>query len=297
MVTHFCNLTALVLIVVAAIIPSACAEGGNWRVEAELAKTSFVSLEPIWLDITLTNISADTQRTDGLNGPNHRRFYLFLFDSHGDSVEYTGPQINYAGGPGRLLLEPGEQDFGSFDLTELFFSHKRKSGYSVDDWMFPYVPKGKYALRAWFDGVISNQLIFEIVEPYGYEVKALELMEAALRASSWKEREPSAPFYRQVAERFPESAFAEMCYFLSVIYSHWAEAKEGRWDKKILEREMLEKYPNSGHSGGWIGALTYDKEDNEKLVLLDELLLKEPNTRCYKFAEQMKKRLLKSVSK
>jgi hypothetical protein len=283
------------LIVVPTFLSEASPEGDNWRVEVELAKTSFISLEPIWLDITLTNASADTQRTDGLEGPNHRRFYIFLFDSHGDSVEYTGVQINYAVGPGRLLLEPGEQDYGSFDLTELFFSHEVKSGYSVDDWRFQYIPKGKYAVHAWFDGVISNQLTFEIVEPYGYEVKALELMEEALTSSSWNEPGPSAPVYRQVVKRFPESAFAEMCYYLSVLYSHWAELKEGTRHKKFLKKAMLEKYPNSGHSGSWIRALTYDEEDEEKLVILEELLQKYPNTRCYKYAEQMKIRLLKNI--
>ena len=285
------------LVFVTPYAAQASSEGHTWHVAVELSKDTFVSLEPIWLDITLTNVTSDTQRTDGLEGPNHRRFYIFLYTSRGNSVEYTGPQINYAGGPGRLLLDPGEKDFGSFDLTELFFSHELTSGYGVDNWRFQYVPKGRYVVRAWYDGVISSQLAFDVVEPHGEEVKALRLMEEALRASTWSEPGPSAPFYRLVVERFPGSAFAEMCYYLSVLYSHWAELKEGTWDKNILKRKMLENYPNSGHSGSWIGALTHDKTDNEKLALLDELLEKYPNTRCYKFAAQMKKRILKNASK
>jgi len=145
------------------------------------------------------------------------------------------------------------------------------------------------------DGVISNQLAFKIVEPRGEEKEALRLMEAAFRASTWKERGPSAPIYQQVVERFPESPFAEMCSYLAIAYSHWREAKEGTWDKTILDSMMLENYPNSGHSRDLINAFTWQKEDAEKLAILDELMQKHPNTRCHKFAELMKKRILKGV--
>jgi len=288
-------LTVPILILFTAFGSKASSEENTWHVAIELPGTTFISLEPIWLDITLTNVSADTQRTAGLDGPNHRGFGIFLYDSRGDSVRHTGPQINFGGGPGRLLLEPGEQDYGSFDLTELFFSHEAKSGYSVGFWRFHYIPRGEYTVRAWYHGAVSNQLTFEIVEPHGEEVKALRLMEDALRAWTPDGREPMALLYRQVVERYPRSAFAEASYYLSVLYSHWAEQKEGTWDKNILYRRMLEHCPNSGRSGSWIVALTHDKEDNERLAVINELLEKHPNTRCYKYAEQLKKRILKGT--
>jgi hypothetical protein len=145
-----------------------------------------------------------------------------------------------------------------------------------------------------YDGVISNQLTFEIVEPKGEEVRTLRIMEEALKALSNKDRDGAAVLYRQVVERYPESGFAEMCCYLSIFNSHFLELKEQTWDEEILKEMMLERYPNSGQSGSWIHALTFDKPVSEKLMFLDELLRSYPSTRCYQFAELIKGRLLKS---
>ncbi len=291
---HVIKNTIIPLLVFIVIFFSGVNSSENkWKLEIKLDKQNYISHEPIWLDITLTNITSDTLRTHGLVSPNCRKFFIELIDEAGKLVEYTGAVNSMVTLPGKLLLNAGEQDYRSFDLLELFASYDKNSGYSVPIMRFPFIPEGTYTVRVLFEDDISNELTFNIVEPAGDEKEALELIEKAGKIWKQNNTDPSSQIYKEIVERFPNSVFAETCFYLSRFYSQerWNGLKDGSYDKRILYKEMLHNYPNSGQSKGWLMAITRDMDDSKKMNFLNKLKETNPNTRSAKFIEQMQRRI------
>ena len=286
------KLLILCLIFVISLCSNIYSDENEWDLEIELAKQDFVLHERIWLDVTLTNTTSDTLRTHGLALPNHRQFTIELRDNNGNLIEYTGIKYSIASAPGRLLFEAGEQDYGCFNLLELFGSRERNSGYSVLDWRFPYIKEGMYTVQANFEGAISNKLTLNIVEPFGKEKEILKLIEKASSIWAQDNTEPSAQIFQGIVDKYPISVFAEKCYYLSRIYNHMGKIREGTYDKRILKKELLINFPNSGNSRNWLLAITYKLDDNEKIEIFNKFIEDYPNKRCSKFADQMRKRLL-----
>lgn len=269
---------------VIAVSPSSYAQGNQWKVEATLAKNQFVLFEPIWLDVTLTNTATGSRITPGLIAPNHLQFFIELKDNLGNPVVYTGPVYDfYVGGSGRLRLETGEQDYASFNLLTLFHSLHDSSGYAVlED--FPYIPKGSYHVQVLYEGATSKELSFAVIEPSGEEQEALRLIEKASALYNWNNTDPAVRVFRQVVDSFPNSAYAERCYFLSVARSMEMRPKltQGAWDFTPVERAMLSKYPNSGDARGWVAGITRTMDPQTKSRFLAELVKAHPNSRCAK---------------
>ncbi len=268
-----------------AVSPCAYAQENQWKVEAALAKNQFVLFEPIWLDITLTNTATGSRITPGLIAPNHLQFFIELRGNLGNPVVYTGPVYDfYVGGSGRLRLETGEQDYASFNLLPLFYSLHDSSGYAVlED--FPYIPKGSYHVQVLYEGATSKELSFTVIEPFGEEQEALRLIEKASALWNWNNTDPAVGVFRQVVDSFPNSAFAERCYYLSVTYSMEARAKrmQGPWDLTPVHRAMLSKYPNSGDARGWVAGVTREMDPQTKSRFLAELVKAHPDSRCAKY--------------
>jgi len=264
-------------------------------VEIELEKQAYILHEPIWLDVTLTNITSDTLRTHSIvfTSPNHGSFQIEIRDNNGNLLEYTGPMDAIANVPGNLLLDAGEQDFGSINLLEYFRSQNKNSGYSVINWSFPFIPKGSYTINVYFEGDISNNLSFDIVEPSGKEKEVLEIIEKASKISPKLKADSFAKIFNEVVNKYPNSVFAEKCFYLSEAYSHMDEFRLGSFDLKNLHREILMKYPNSSNSLITILSITHGLDDSQKLEILNKYIEDYTNTRCSKFAKQMKERILK----
>ncbi len=175
--------TVILLLLVTATFPVCLhASENDWGLEIQLSKQTYILHERIVLDAILSNTCSDTVRTQLLTSPNHRQFRIDLRNSKGDLLEYTGMRFDFVGGPGRLLLEAGGQEFGSFDLAELFSPYDNRSGHSVSNLVFPYIPTGSYTVRAYFEEAVSEELSFEIVEPSGDEGMILRLIEEACKA-------------------------------------------------------------------------------------------------------------------
>ena len=102
-----------------------------------------------------------------------------------------------------------------------------------------------------------------------------------------------AKIFNEVVNKYPNSVFAEKCFYLSESYSHMDEFRLGSFDLKNLHREILMKYPNSSNSLITILSITHGLDDSQKLEILNKYIEDYPNTRCFKFAQQMKNRILK----
>lgn len=284
----------LFILFVTILSSSIYANDDDWIVEIELSEQTYILHQPIWLDITLTNNTSDTLRTDGLEAPNnHYQFTIEFKDVNGDAIEYTGPMYSFASVPGRLLLEAGEQDYGCYDLLRLFGATVDNSGFTVLYWRFPYIPAGTYTVQVHFEGIPSNKLTMDIVEPVGHEKEVLDLIEKA--SSTWAQdnTEPSALIFQEIVGRFPNSVFAEQCFYLSTIYLQTTMdgMRQGVYDKRVLKREMLRNYPNSGNSKSWLFAVTYELGDDAKATIVNKVIEDSPNTRGSRFAKQMLRKL------
>lgn len=268
-----------------ALASSLHAQEHRWGIEASLAKNQYVQHEPIWLDITLTNVTSDTQRTDGLEYPNHRQFLVDVKDSAGHSLKYTGGMFDFASAPGALLLEPGQTDYGSFGLAGQFgITGKGSDGMLMGFW-FPLMNCGSYTVQVHFEDAASAELSFLVVKPSGEAKKMLHLIKKA--NSDWKKHKlPAASLkFREAVDRFPDGPYADKCYYLSTMYSPEVQGNRSTYDKTILDSALLSKYPNSGDSRDWILAITRKMDSQAEKKFLDKLAEANPNSRSAKFVK------------
>lgn len=271
----------------------------KWGIKIELSKPDYVLYEPIWLDVTLTNVTSDTLRTYGLRWPNQYLFQIELTNSEGKQMEYTGPEMMLVLlDAGNLLFDSGEQDYDCVNLTDLFALKDRNSGYMLDRFRFSYIPKGTYTVKVHFGDDISNDLAFSVVEPYGQEKQVLRLMELGSRTWRPKETDASSHAYGEVWRNYPNSPFAQRCYYLYRVLANNGEGHIGRGSKAaILYKEMLREYPNSGKAKAWIQSITSGKSEDEQIAFYDELIEESPDTRASKVASLLKKRMLANKAK
>ena len=151
-------LTAAMLTMAAAVADIYAGED-KWSLEIGLAKQTYTMFEPVWLDVTLTNITSDTQWTYGLAcAPNQVGLYLDITDSNGNEVPYTGPQFQYspASGPG-YPFAAGEKDYGTYNLLEFFGLPSSESSYHLPFLRFPFMPTGAYTIQAHYEDASSNE--------------------------------------------------------------------------------------------------------------------------------------------
>ena len=267
-----------------ALSTSTHAQGNQWGLQISLAKDKYILHEPIWLDIELTNMTTDTLRTDGLELPNHRRFFIELRDNSGKRMEYHGPEYLIGDGPGNLVLGAGEQDIGSFDLTDFFYSKEHNSGYSMIQ-RFPYIPMGTYTVQVLFDDAVSDQLTLTVVEPSGEEKEMLDLIEQASAVWNFNDPDPAAQIFLQAANKFPSSVFAERCYYIYEFFSREEREKRrgGPSGWTPIYTKMLERYPNSGNVIMWVEYITYGMDQQAREKFLSDLAAAHPNTRCAEY--------------
>jgi len=297
---HLIKITIVQLLLFSVIFSSNIHSSENkWKLEIKLDKQNYISHEPIWLDIELLNNRSETIRTHGLLYPNHREFFIELRDSNGEPVEYTGAQYSLAQHPGNLFLDPGEKEYGSFDLLKLFQFRKELPGYSDSKILFRYIPKGTYTVQVHYEGDFSNELTFNIVESFGDEKEVKRMIEDAERSSGKHASYPAAKKFQEIVDRFPNSVFAEICFHESRFLSK--EIRDGmkvsfRESNNKIKMEMLENYPNSGDSKSWLRSITRDMDDSSKMNLLNNLKEANPNTRSAKFIEQMQRKIVKKLA-
>ncbi len=276
-------LLAAALITILAL-PSAHALDHRWDVEVALSKNQYVLREPIWLDVTLTNVGVDTQRTDGLIFPNHQRFMIELKDASGHTMGHTGLRYEIAPHPGYLTIEPGQADYKSFNILPLFaFSESSFLLHST----VPFIPTGLYTVQVYFEGTASAILNFSVIVPTGQAREALDLIEQARGYWAKDNRSTAGQKLKEAVERFPDGPYAELCCRLSLEFAPeaWPDGMQGTCDKTSRPRDLLEKYPNSGNSGGWIEDITRDMDLQAKSAFLDSLAEAHPNSRSAKYVK------------
>lgn len=258
---------SLKLILIIVSLSNLEAEAQELKLEISLSKATYLEMEPIWLDATLTDTGKDTVRVMGIGLPSGWGFKLEIKDEKGNILKYTGPEYDYAPGPG-YLLNPEESYYECFNLTECFGELR-----VLEDFFLPtlkignYTAKGEYWLGRDFK-ISSNEIRFEVKSPMGDEKKAYQLLKKAREYRFAKEHDLKNVL-RELLVSYPKSVYAE------------------RVSKELLDREaFLDKFPNSGFNQTALRALARIAKQ-KKQEFLKKVIDKYPDTRSAKFAQKI----------
>jgi hypothetical protein len=248
----------------------------NLKLEISLSKEAYLKAEPIWLDVTLTNVSQDTARAWDLCLPCQMGFEVIVRDERGDTMEYSGLLYDMKIGAGWVMM-PSESQYECLDLSEYFGDPPEPraplASFTFTKSLKPgkYVVVAKHHIRS--QTISSNELAFAIRPPKGEEQEGYRLLHAAYLA--WiqgKSHSIIQDTLCQIIKSYPKSPYAEKAF---------------RHLPQPNDELFLERFPNSGYSQGAIRAITSDKSDQEKRKFLQKIMKRNPGTRSAKFAEQM----------
>jgi hypothetical protein len=253
------------------IIQAQCLE-----LDISLSKQVYLEAEPIWLDVTLTNISQDTARAWGLCLPCQMGFEVVVRDERGDTLEYSGLLFDMKRGAGWIMM-PGESHYGCLDLSEYFGEPPEPraplASFTFTKSLKPgkYVVEAKHHIRS--QTINSSELSFAVRQPEGEEQEGYRLLQAAyLDWIKGSDHSTIQDTLSKIIKSYPKSPYAEKAF------RHLPQ----RNDELFLER-----FPNSGYTQGAIQAITSDKNEQEKRKLLQKIMELYTETRSAKFAEQM----------
>jgi hypothetical protein len=262
------NLIILIIFLLLSVAGGATVDKQQLQLKIGLSKSTFLVAEPVWLDVTLANVSSDTARIYGFGPPYESGgFGIELKDAQGKTLPYTGPTYDVFPGKG-WVIQAQEQHYGCFNLLE-FFNTKR----SLYSFFWQVIPPGSYKVRASYQNINSQQMEFEVVEPTGDEKEAYQLLEKAKTLMAQKEFDSERQKLQELINRFPKSAYAEK-----------AHKELGQ------EKELLQKYPNSGYSEMNLTFLIGDLPTADaKQGFLEKVIRDYPGSRSARFAQQMLK--------
>ncbi len=286
------RLNIIILFVIIGLLSAFNISAQDYSLNIDLQKVNYLVYENILFDVIMTNTSSGDITTQGIDVPNNLGFSIELQDASGNVVGYTGFEYTVGLSDG-VILTPNEQLYHSYNILSLFGSGTGPSGPNIFSLYFPYLPVGYYTLDAELDGVSSNILSFNIVNPSGDERIAYDLILDAFELWEKDNSDPAGQALQKIAYNYPNSVYAENCYLIGQLFAEVPTTVKGQEqiDLYRLEKEMLQKYPNSGSSLGFLRAVINNLEESEKESFLNKIITDNPDSRSAKFAKQILKRI------
>jgi hypothetical protein len=245
----------------------------EFKLEIMLSKDIYLEAEPIWLDVTLTNISEVSARAWGLCLPCQLGFEVTVINKKGDTLDYTGPIYEMILGPG-WIMQVGESYYQCLNLSEYFGQWPEPRAMVVGYLFTKSLNVGEFLVVAkhHINGkeIISNQVTFEVKPATGEEEKPYQLLREAY------------DLYRQVKHGLSKRKLEEILG----LYPKSVYAQNACRDLFLWE-DLINRYPDSGFSQNAILAIASGKKQGQVTEFLHEIIKEYPNTRSAKFAEQM----------
>jgi hypothetical protein len=248
----------------------------EFKLQISLTKDTYLEAEPIWLDVTLINVSQDTARAWGLCLPCQMGFEVIVLDERGDTLEYNGLLYDMKRGPG-WIMKPGETYYNCLDLSEHYGDAPEPLAPMATFTFTKSLKPGKYFVAAKHhirsQTISSNELEFEINTPMGKDQEGYRLLHSAYLA--WikgKSHSTIQDTLSEIIKLYPTSPYAEKAF------RHLPQRKD---------ELFLERFPNSGYTRGAIQAITSYMSHQMGRNFLKQIIKQNPETRSAKFAEQM----------
>lgn len=261
------HVASIFLLLLVTVPRGTTGDNQRWQLEIGLSKETYLLNEPIWLDVTLTNVSGDTMRIVPLDPPCQGGVGIELRDSLGNEMPYTGPSILLAPRKG-FILDPGEQYYDCFDLLDLYPSSKIKG--LIEAYFLRFISLGKYKVRARYRSTSSQEIEFEVIEPSGDEKETYQLLHKAFTFLLDRKSDLQRQKLQELIDRFPNSVYVEKAH------------------RELFQRsELVQKFPNSGYNKINLKVLTRELAHKQKREFLEKVIQDHPESRSAKYAQQM----------
>lgn len=281
-----CSIFIISLLLFPLLVNAEKPKDKKWEMLINLDKQEFLLHEILLLDVTITNITSDTLKNDCIVFPNHYGFSFIIKDSQGDTLEYDGLVLSSLSKIKTYLIEPGGQIYRSFNLLYLYSPlNHNTSSYSIQ----ANINLG-YENKYLFDDLTSNEISFSIIDPSGDEKEALELLIKARKLSTARETMPDGvPIYNEILNKYPNSVYSEESYRGSLRYTKKSvdAITSGTFDSITFNLKMINNFPNSGTTRGWLQGLSKRLKEEKMNEILNKVIKDYPNSRAAKYANQM----------
>lgn len=244
------------------------------KIELQLFKTQYLLREPIWARCKVTNVGREPGKFyfDNLDA-------LVIMDSKGKvypcSIAIERVPITIK--PGQTLEKEGNL-LGYYGLPENKFRIQR------------YLPPEKYVGYYELDQAIGSEKYkvyaksqidtFEVLEPIGDELKAMNLLKESHDLRIQKKDKESLEKLKELVQKYPKSR-----YYLSALLMT-AGSLEAWYD-------LIKRFPDSREAVQAVGSIVltylYKKDKQGYIDAMNNLIKKYPNTDIAKEAEKQLK--------
>jgi hypothetical protein len=257
------------------------------KVELQLYKRQYLVGEPIWVNCKVTNI-----------GDKAGKFYfenvdaLRIMDSKGTAYQCSTfiERVPFTIRPGQVVEKESDLLY-YYGIPENKFK------------LYNYLPSEKYSIYYELSHCVGSETYkinakspidtFQVAEPGGDELKALNLLRESNNLLIEKKTEQAIQKLDQVSKNFPTSNYLPLALFRKiVIYRIYYED----FDKaEALSYDLIKRFPGSREairSVEEISAVHQIKKDKKGLVnAMNELIKKYPNTEISSEAEKQLKQV------
>jgi len=255
----------------------------------ELFKKEYLVREPIWVKVQVTNV-----------GEEEGDFYfmtsdrLTIKDSKGKVypcnifVEYMGPVTIKP----HETLENGFEVTGSYGLPEHRFAKR-----FPNRWWW-YLPPNKYTVYYELSYLLKKSVkspvdSFEVLEPKGGKIKAMNLLVDSYDLLTERKVEGALGRLDELIRQYPKSVYLPFAWSSKInIYRIYLED----WARSLSTCiELIERYPHSQEAIAAVKIMTAiyqtQKDKNGFLKAMNDLIKKYPNSDISKEAEKQLKQV------
>jgi hypothetical protein len=259
----------------------------------ELEKSEFLEGEQIWAYIYLENRGTEPVPV----------YQFFEWELQFEVRDGAGKALQRAvwsevyGYPPPVIVAPGENLFEMKDIPRAFANNPDRTmlkGYLIAD---------TYSIRARFgsfdektrqrDTLVSNTVSFEVRKPVGAELEAFRLLTKGLDHLGEKRTHEHIEKLEELVQKYPGSVYVPGVYIQ--LRRTYRITLEERDRAQKYQRELLDKYPNSGAAveelKNMVRSTSYS--ESEKREMLRRYSTRFPNTQIGKFSAQEIQRHLK----
>ena len=276
---HLTVTLAVICFVVTVAIPRPSSAEGL-RFEIQLTKNTFLSREPIWVDLYFINEGPESITLGSLD-LTWQKLKVHVVNAQGDTLEYSGFIADGVCPPGPTL-ETYDTCYHYINLSENFgkgaLQHLPPS--------LRYLEEGAYTVRIAHTGVSSNSAEFKVENPKGKEKLAYNLVRDASKSGFeyyHTDTQQAIDVYQRLISKYPKSAYAELAHYeIAGLYGLLGQPSE---TNEHL-RSLILDYPNSHFVLKALSALLQQMRKDDNTEFLKEIIKKHPETRASDLAQQ-----------